>query len=203
MAVVYEISVVPVTFAAPNDLVEISVPSRRELRKFIMVGMLPGTIVNIYNRLLAQTVNIVSVSPGTGGFCRVVVSAEFLANVEDTITIAGSDVAAYNTTHVVTSREYPANAITTNVAFITTGAAVGTAAYNFNTSSPVKSPLFLVAGPFDADGSGVISQLYEETGPMFLNQDPGERNSASARRKIYLKCDKAGTFYVTLGLSIS
>ena len=189
------------------DVVErLDFPSRVCLKRIAAVHA-SGTQFNldVYNRAFASAaINIWTITDDGSTKCLIETKTQLPVKVDDPVTVAGSDVGGYNTTHVITAvDESEVNGVrrfryTTDQTYTADGAG-GTATLAIAAANQI---LHAVIAQQTSNASGQLQFFPESIGGAvtFVNRDP-EANLGH-QRYIYLKFSQAGTYRVVLAAHV-
>lgn len=168
------------TFAA-NEVKAIDAPTRQQMTKLVITGLTNGDKINVYNRMIAQSVSVSWIVNNEAGFCKIIPAADLLAKPGDTITVGSNSVAGYNTTHLVTARDDATGYLTTNVAYSADGSG-GSVSFDFSAIATLYRVI--------PEQTAALTVVNWSGDVPFLNMDPKVRYNSTHRRKIYVQCDQ-------------
>lgn len=168
------------TFAA-NEVKAIDAPTRQQMTKLVITGLTNGDKINVYNRMIAQSVSVSWIVNNGAGFCKIIPAADLLAKPGDTITVGSNSVVGYNTTHLVTARDDATGYLTTNVAYTADGSG-GSVSFDFSSIATLYRVI--------PEQTAALTVVNWSGDVPFLNMDPKVRYNSTHRRKIYVQCDQ-------------
>lgn len=178
------------TFTA-NEVKAIDAPTRQQLTKLVITGLTNGDKINVYSRMIAQSVSVSWIVNNGAGFCKIIPATDLLAKVGDTITVGSNSVVGYNTTHVVTARDDATGYLTTNVAYSADGSG-GSVSFDFSSIATLYRVI--------PEQTAALTVVNWSGDVPFLNQDPKVRYNSTHRRKIYVQCDQIRSVRMTMTL---
>ena len=182
-----------IVVADAANYVQIRLPNRRRVTRFIVISSTATFTVDLYSRLFTgPAVNIRDITSGTGGKALITTLSSVKLAVGDAVTVASSSVGGYNTTHRVTSI-VSATSVLTDQNF----SAIGTGGTITLAIPSAEFPLYRLLAQLS--GTSNLATYFDTTGFYFVDQEPRVKNFAGdLSSNLVLKFSATGTYRIAI-----